>query len=65
MTHAVLEQMPGLVILQPNYAVSVIPGSIVHIPVTKLPKPAVCGDRILLLCDDKLQLNHAPAAKIK
>lgn len=59
-----LEQMPGLVIIQPNYAVSVIPGSIVHIPV-KPPKPAVCGGRILLLCDDKLQLNHAPAAKIK
>ena len=42
-----------------------IPGSVIVKPILHVPTEEACDDRLMQLCDDKLQVKHAPAANKK
>ena len=39
-------------------------GSVIHRQILQTSTEEACEDRVLLLCDGKIQLKHAPAAKM-
>jgi len=39
-------------------------GSVIHPPILQTSTEEACEDRVLLLCDGKIQFKHAPAAKM-